>query len=121
MDEWALVAKAVNDRMLERGITQRELAERSGISVATLRKIQHAESQARRNRSTLASLSRALGFRDDYLWRIATEAPSSGGGTIDALVIDDLRADLAELRARVEVLEARQGTATDERLAGDRG
>ena len=120
MDEWALVAKAVNDRMLERGITQRELAERSGISVATLRKIQHAEPQAR-NRSTLAGISRALGFRDDHLWRIATEVPSSGDGTIDALVIDDLRSDLAELRARVEALEARQGTATDEHLAGERG
>src|SRR5579863_9004853 len=111
MDEWALVAKAVNDRMLERGITQRELAERSGISVATLRKIQHGEPQAR-NRSTLANISRALGFRDDHLWRIATEAPSPDGAA-DRLVIDDLRSQIADLRARVEAIEARQGTAAE--------
>lgn len=120
MSEWASVAKAVNDRMREGGITQRELAEKSGISVATLRKIQHAEPQAR-NRSTLASISRALGFGDDYLWRIAMEAPTEINGTVDASAIDDLRSDLAELRERVEALEARQGMVTAEHLPRGRG
>jgi len=118
VSEWAAVAKAVNDRMRERGLTQRELAERSGISPATLRKIQHGEPQAR-TRSTLASISRALGFRDDYLWHVATQTPASIDSTVDAAALADLRSDLAELRKRVEAIEARQGVVIIERIPGE--
>ncbi len=104
---WASVAKAVNDRMREHGLTQRELAERSGVSVATLRKVQHGLPQAR-NRSTLANISRALGFPDSHLWRIATEAPLAGHETDEASAIEALRSDLEDLRKRVEAIEARQ-------------
>ena len=112
MAYWADVATAVNDRMAARGISQRELAERSGISPATLRKIQHGDAQAR-NRSTLSGVSRALGFPEDHLWRIATE------GSAAARAADDehgtLRRDVAELQRRVGAIETRlrmnQGTA----------
>jgi transcriptional regulator with XRE-family HTH domain len=107
---WASVAEAVNDRMRERGITQRELAESSGISVATLRKVQHGLPQAR-NRSTLANISRALGFRDDHLWRIATESPPGTDSASEASTIDALRSDLEDLRKRVEAIEANQPAA----------
>jgi transcriptional regulator with XRE-family HTH domain len=120
MSEWAAVAKAVNERMRERMLTQRELAERSGVSVATLRKIQHGTPQAR-TRSTLANISRALGFRDDYLWGIATEVPAAASDSIDTSAIDDLRSDLAELRKRVEAIEARQPAATAEHSLRERG
>lgn len=105
MSDWASVAKAVNDRMHERGLTQRELAERSGLSVATLRKIQHGQAQTR-TRATLASLSRALGFRDDHLWRIAIQGQPPTE-THDASDVDDLRAELADLRTRVQAIEVR--------------
>lgn len=103
MSHWADVAKAVNDQMIQRGVTQRELAERSGVSVATLRKIQGGGEQ-KRTRSTLAGISRALGLPDDYLWRISRgEMPdaSQGDGELAAL-----RVEVAELTRRVEVLEA---------------
>lgn len=105
MSDWTSVAEAVNDRMHERGLTQREVAERSGISVATLRKIQHGQAQAR-TRATLASLSRALGFRDDHLWRIASQGGPSAAPP-DTSAIDGLRADLADLRNRVQAIEDR--------------
>jgi transcriptional regulator with XRE-family HTH domain len=100
---WADVASVVNDRMAARGLSQRELAERSGLSPATLRKIQHGDEQTR-NRSTLANLSRALGFPEDHLWRVAMEglaaATASGedGGS--------LRAAVTDLQRRVGAIES---------------
>lgn len=103
VSHWADVAKAVNDQMNERGVTQRELSDLSGVSVATLRKIQGGGEQ-KRTRSTLAAISRALGLADDHLWRISrgeTPDASPEGGELAAL-----RAEVADLKQRVEVLEA---------------
>jgi transcriptional regulator with XRE-family HTH domain len=107
---WADVATVVNARMTERGTTQRELAETSGVSVATLRKIQGGEEQ-QRTRGTLANISRALGFTDDYLWRISQgHSPSSAGSDNQ---VSALRAELADLTRRVEVLESQASSASD--------
>ena len=110
MAHWADVAKVVNDRMNERGITQRELAERSGVSVATLRKIQGGGEQ-QRTRATLANISRALGFSDDHLWRVSHgETPATAGSDSGLMA---LRADLADLARRVEALESRMAATAD--------
>jgi transcriptional regulator with XRE-family HTH domain len=104
LGHWADVANAVNDRMAAQGLSQRELAERSGVSPATLRKIQHGDEQAR-NRSTLANISRALGWPEDHLWRV-----SSDGLAAASLPDDDpasLRRELAELHRRVGAIESR--------------
>ena len=104
MGHWTDVAKAVNERMASRGLSQRELAERSGVSPATLRKIQHGEEQAR-NRSTLANISRALGWPEDHLWRVSSDGLASA-----SLPDDDpasLRRELAELQRRVVAIESR--------------
>jgi transcriptional regulator with XRE-family HTH domain len=101
---WADVAKVVNDRMAERGITQRELAERSGVSVATLRKIQGGGEQ-QRTRATLANVSRALGLPDDYLSRVSQgDKPAASGSDKE---LSAVRAELADLARRVEALESR--------------
>ena len=106
---WADVAKVVNDRMTERGITQRELAERSGVSVATLRKIQGGGDQ-QRTRATLANVSRALGFPDEYLWRVSQgDTPSTGPD--DGL--SAVRAELADLARRVGALESHMTATVD--------
>lgn len=103
MAHWADLAKVVNDRMAERGITQRELAERSSVSVATLRKIQGGGEQ-QRTRATLANVSRALGLSDDYLWRISQgDKPAAAGSDKE---LSAVRAELADLARRVEVLES---------------
>jgi len=104
LGHWADVSKAVNARMAARGLSQRELAERSGVSPATLRKIQHGDEQAR-NRSTLANISRALGWPEDHLWRV-----SSDGLDAARLPDDDpasLRRELDELQRRVVAIESR--------------
>lgn len=109
MSYWADVAKVVNHRMTERGITQQELAQRSGVSTATLRKIQ-AGSEQKRTRSTLASISRALGLSDDHLWRVSRgESPDAAQGE----ELSALRAEVANLARRVEALESRDAATAD--------
>jgi len=107
---WTDVAKVVNDRMAERGITQRELAERSGVSVATLRKIQGGGEQ-QRTRATLANVSRALGLPDDYLWRVSQGDKPTATGPDEGL--SEVRAELADLARRVEVLESHLAATAD--------
>jgi transcriptional regulator with XRE-family HTH domain len=103
LGHWVDVATVVNDRMTARGLSQRELAERSGLSPATLRKIQHGEDQAR-NRSTLAGLSRALGFPEDHLWRVAMEGLNAAGTADDET--GTLTREIADLQRRVAVIES---------------
>lgn len=106
MGDWAAVARAVNERMRELGISQRELAERSGISPATLREIQHGTNR-QRSRSTLAAISRALRWPEDHLRRISVEGQANEPTAEDAPALAGLREELAELRQRVEAIESR--------------
>lgn len=107
MNDWAAVARVVNERMAERGITQRELADASGVSVATVRQVQQGEVR-RRSTVTLGALSRALGYPDDYLRRIALGgAGDTPNGAADPAVVAELRAEVEDLRQRVAAIESR--------------
>ena len=61
-ENWAAVARVISDRVRELGWRQRELAERSHVSVAVVREIQRHTVERRRNRRTLEALSVALGW-----------------------------------------------------------
>jgi transcriptional regulator with XRE-family HTH domain len=109
VNRWADVAKVVNDRMAERSITQQELATLSGVSPATLRKIQAGDPQ-QRTRAVLASISRALGFPEDHLWRVSRGETATGEPQSE---LSALRSEMADLARRVEALESRAGTAAE--------
>lgn len=66
-EDWAAVAKAINQRVNELGWRQRELAERSHVSQAIVREIQHHTVERRRSPRTLESLSTALGWHPQHL------------------------------------------------------
>ena len=66
-EDWAAVAKAINQRVNELGWRQRELAERSHVSQAIVREIQHHTVERRRGPRTLESLSTALGWHPQHL------------------------------------------------------
>ena len=102
MDHWAEVARVVKDRMAELSMTQRELSEKSGLSTATLRKVNPDKPQ-RLTQSTLTGISRALGFSEDHLWRVSRGEPTAGEPAGDLAA---LRTEVADLARRVEVLEA---------------
>jgi len=66
-DNWAAVARAINQRIDELGMTQRELAERAQVSQAIVREIQQNKIQRRRNTKTLEALSSALDWHPEHL------------------------------------------------------
>ena len=74
-EDWAAVAKAINERVTELGWRQRELAERSHVSSAVVREIQRHTVERRRSPRTLESLSVALGWHPQYLDAILNGRP----------------------------------------------
>jgi hypothetical protein len=66
-EDWAAVAAAINQRMTELGLRQRELIERSRVSKTAVREIQHNIAQRRRSARTLEALSVALAWHPQHL------------------------------------------------------
>jgi CRP-like cAMP-binding protein len=99
-EDWAAVAKAINDRVTELGWRQRELAERSNVSPAIVREIQRHTVERRRSSRTLESLSVTLGWHPQHL-----NAVLMGGRPApeDRPVIRDE----AALSSRLDTLEGR--------------
>jgi transcriptional regulator with XRE-family HTH domain len=69
-ENWAAVAQAISGRVRELGWRQRELAERSHVSVAVVREIQRHTVERRRSPRTLEALSVALGWEPEYLHQV---------------------------------------------------
>jgi transcriptional regulator with XRE-family HTH domain len=69
-ENWAAIAQAISDRVGELGWRQRELAERSHVSVAVVREIQRHTVERRRSPRTLEALSVALGWEPEHLDRV---------------------------------------------------
>lgn len=65
-EDWTAVAHALNERMAALRLGQQELAERSGISVSTLRQLQHGAGRRVQNK-TLAAICTALDWPADHL------------------------------------------------------
>ena len=79
---WAAVARVISDRVRELGWRQRELAERSHVSVAVVREIQRHTVERRRSRRTLEALSVALGWEPEHLDGVLKGQAQQHGGPI---------------------------------------
>ncbi len=102
-ENWAAVARAISDRVRELGWRQRELAERSHVSVAVVREIQRHTVERRRSPRTLQALSGALGWEPGHLDRVLRgHVQQSGGHTAR---------DGAALWSRLDSLESRLAEA----------
>lgn len=73
-EDWQAVAAALNGRMAACRIGQQELSQRCGVSVSTLRAIQHGARSRRVQNKTLAAISRALDWPEDHLTRVLLAA-----------------------------------------------
>jgi transcriptional regulator with XRE-family HTH domain len=103
--DWQAVADAINTRLAERGMTQKALAEASGVSVATLRKLQKAE-QADRGKPVLMALSVALGWAPGHLQVLSGGEPAPADPTADLRAqVEAIRADLDDFRDRLARVE----------------
>lgn len=110
MDEdWEAVANAINTRMDELNITQKELATRSGLGESTLRQLQRNYRPDRRPRPyTLEAISVALGRPPIWLAEVLT-----GGQAVDSEAsltaeVRAMRVELDQLRERVTRLEGKR-------------
>jgi transcriptional regulator with XRE-family HTH domain len=105
--DWRAVADAINTRMEQLGLSQKELSERSKVSTATLRLMQQG-ADASRSATTLAAVSTALGWKADHLEDVAAGRPVSGGDARDVHEeVQALRDEVAELRSGLESLAAK--------------
>jgi hypothetical protein len=100
-EDWAAVARAISERVRELGWRQRELAERSHVSVAVVREIQRHTVERRRSRRTLESLSVALGWEPERLDAVLKGRAQEAAGR------SQVRADGAALWSRLGAVEGR--------------
>lgn len=106
MEDWSRVASALTARMRERGVSQKDLAERSGVSVATLRELQRGADR-RRSSVTLNAIERALAWPDGHLRKVAHGDAGSDPDVASSGVADRLAALETRLDAQIAQLDAR--------------
>lgn len=119
--DWAAVADAINARMDELGLNQRELQELSNVSKATVREIRKNIKPRNRKARILESLSKALDWHEDHLTAIRegrtppergkpfAKSPDDIAGRLD--VIEDWLASIDKHLAKVD-------ETVEDRLAG---
>ena len=66
-EDWSAVSKALNERLTELGLNQRELAERANVALSIVRELRNNTVQRRRSGRTLETLSVALGWHPRHL------------------------------------------------------
>jgi transcriptional regulator with XRE-family HTH domain len=105
-EDWAAVAKAINERMNALGWRQRELAERSHVSQAIVRELQHHTVERRRSPRTLESLSLTLGWHPQHLDAVLD-------GRIPLQPDEPIREYGDTVQARLDALDQRLREITD--------
>ncbi len=105
-EDWAAVAKAINERVNELGWRQRELAERSHVSQAIVRELQHHTVERRRSTRTLESLSITLGWHPQHIDAVLHDRTPPE-------VNDPIRDTGDALWSRLDTLERRLEEITD--------
>lgn len=119
-EDWAAVAKAINERVNELGWLQRELAKRSHVSQAIVREIQHHVVERRRSPRTLESLSVALGWHPNHLDAVlrgrrppGPDEPVAGSGDTLWSRLDALEERMSEITERLDGLKADLATVIE--------
>jgi transcriptional regulator with XRE-family HTH domain len=88
-EDWSAVAAAINERLVELGWRQQQLAERSNVSPSTIREIQRHTVERRRSPRTLESLSVTLGWRPDYLSTVLAGGDGGNGANGEGTAQND--------------------------------
>jgi transcriptional regulator with XRE-family HTH domain len=125
-EDWAAVSKAINERVNELGWRQRELAERSHVSQAIVRELQHHTVERRRSARTLEALSVTLSWHPQHLAAVlegrrppeADEPVSDQGETVWSR-LDALDERLSEITDRLDDLKTDVATVI-KHVRGDR-
>ncbi|ROS38413.1 helix-turn-helix domain-containing protein [Amycolatopsis thermoflava] len=111
-ENWAAVSKAINERVTELGWKQRELAERSHVSQAIVREIQHHTVERKRSARTLEALSLALGWHPGHLNAILRgRKPLAPGETGDE-PLDQIISRLGTIEDRLDTISEQLASLT---------
>jgi transcriptional regulator with XRE-family HTH domain len=120
VEDWTAVAEAINERVNELGWRQGELAERSHVSRATVREIQHHIVERRRSARTLEALSITLGWHPNHIeavlrGRRAPEPTEPTTRNSESLWsrMDALEQHLSEITDRLDAIHADLITVID--------
>jgi hypothetical protein len=119
-EDWAAVAKAINERVSELGWQQRELSKRSHVSQAIVRELQHHVVERRRSARTLEALSLALGWHPEHLATVVAgrrppelgEPVSDTGDTVWSRM-DAVEERLSEITNRLSEIQTDLATVVD--------
>jgi transcriptional regulator with XRE-family HTH domain len=101
-EDWAAVSLAINERMAELGLNQRELAERSQVSKTMIAEIRRNAAQRRRGTRTLEALSLALDWHPQHLDAVLNGQPVPSLGEPVVRSEDDVQGRLAAIEYRLE-------------------
>ena len=112
-EDWSAVAQAINNRMADLKISQRELIERSHLSKAVVREIQHNVVQRRRSARTLEALSTALDWHPRHLAAVLQKRHPPRMGEPLVRSDDDVAGRLAVIEDYVRGLADRSDDVTD--------
>ena len=107
-EDWAAVARAINQRADELGFRQRDLIERSRVSKAVVGEITRNTVQRRRSTRTLEALSLALDWHPQHLTAVLHgRMPPAVGEPVYRFDEDDVPARLAAIEHQLRAITER--------------
>jgi tetrahydromethanopterin S-methyltransferase subunit G len=107
-EDWAAVARAINQRAAELGFRQRDLIERSRVSKAVVGEIMRNAVQRRRSTRTLEALSLALDWHPQHLTAVLRgRVPPGVGEPIYRFDEEDVPARLAAIEQQLRAITER--------------
>ena len=111
MEDWAAVARAIDERMKELGLTQRELIERSQVSKATVMEIRRNSAERKRSTRTLEALSTALEWHSQHLVALLRGRRIPAIGEPVSRSDDDIQGRLSVIEYRLDRITAQLATS----------
>ncbi len=101
-EDWAAVARAIDERMAELGLNQRELIERSQVSKTVVMEIRRNSTERRRSTRTLEALSTALEWHPQHLIALLQGRRVPAVGEPVSRSDDDIQGRLAVIEHRLD-------------------
>lgn len=105
-EDWAAVARAIDERMAELGLNQRELIERSQVSKATVMEIRRHSTERKRSTRTLEALSTALEWHPQHLTALLHGRRVPSVGEPASRSDEDIQGRLAVIEYRLDHIAA---------------
>jgi transcriptional regulator with XRE-family HTH domain len=111
-EDWAALSREVNRRAAALGLRQKDIADRSGVSLAIIREIQQDKTHRRRNPRTLEALSVALQWHPQHLGAVLAGIKPPDAGPDLTPPADPVAAALENVVREIRGLRAQIGTLT---------